>query len=206
MLPENSLIQPPIWSLYLSPDDLDVTFITDYSLGGIGLSDPSEGLEVQIWNMWVTDPGLTTSTVWVSSPNTPPTQLFSRTGITWARFTFDQNMHPTVCFIDNTGSWFYWWDPLIPGVAFTQQPVGVTRVSCSLDDKRSLETRLGTSDIIMAFILDDNLCYTQERDRYGTIYTLLTNISDLIVNPFVNKVGMNNSYRLQFQVAGQIYQ
>lgn len=208
MIPNKSLIQPPLWSPYLPPDSEwdTLTNTTDVSLGGVGLSDPSQGLEYQDWSGFVTDVGLSTSSVYLTAPNTPDTFIFSEPGLTWMRFTFDQNMHPFICFVGSNRSGYFWWDPLLPGNTITAFPAGITVAACSMDDKRPLQTRLGNNDIIVGYVNNNNLCYRQQRDRYGTEYVLYDNINTLVSNPFVNKVGMDIKNRLQFQVAGQLYQ
>lgn len=205
MIPNKSLIQPPIWEAYKPPVNLPNTFTNCESLGGISLSDPTQGLQYQNWSGTVTDVGLATSSVYLYSDNTPNTFIFSDPGIIWMRFTFDQNMHPFVSFYDGSISKYFWWDPTIPGNTVTSLPAGPTYPACMLDDTRSIETRVGTSDIILGYINNTNLCYRQQRDRYGTEYVLYSGINNLISNPFVNKIGMNNNYRLQFEIGGQLY-
>lgn len=207
MIPNKSLVQPPQLSAYLFPDDLANTFLVDYELGGIGLSDPSQGLEVQEWTLNVLGSGVSTG-IYLSAPNTPSTFILSEPYITFARLAFDQNMHPVITFLCNAGSGYYWWDPSIPGnsVVFFPNTSGITYVACSLDDKRPYQTRVGSSDVIMAYVANNNLCYRQQRDRYGIEYVLYVNINNLIPNPLVNKVGMASNYRLQFEIFGNLYQ
>lgn len=206
MIPNKSLIQPPIWSFFLPPVNLPNTFTSCEALGGIGLSDPSQGLQVQNWSGYVSNVGLTTSSVHLSSNNTPDTIIFSSPGIIWMRFTFDQNMHPFVAFYTGTIASYFWWDPTIPGNTITNLPTGPTYPACILDDPRNLQTLLGNNDIILAYINSNNLCYRQQRDRYGVEYTLYSGMNNVINNPFVNKIGMNEGNRLQFEIGGQLYQ
>lgn len=206
MVPNRSLIQPPRWSPYIPPVNLPTSSTTSEALGGIGLSDPTRGLQYQNWSGYVSDVGLSTSSVYLSAPNTVDTFIFSSPGIIWMRFTFDQNMHPFVSFYDGALSRYFWWDPTIPGNTITPLPAGPTYPSCMLDDTRAIETRVGTSDIILGYVNNNNLCYRQQRDRYGIEYVLYSGINNLISNPFVNKIGMNNNYRLQFEIGGQLYQ
>lgn len=206
MIPNKSLVQPPIWSLYEEPVNLPGDSTDSNALGGVGLSDPTQGLQYQNWAGTVTDVGLVTSSVYLSAPNTPSTFIFTYPNIIWMRFTFDQNMHPFVSFYTGATAGYYWWDPTIPGNAIAILPAGITYPTCMLDDPRNLETLTGTSDIILGYINNTNLCYRQQRDRYGTEYVLYSGISNVIANPFVNKIGMNEHYRLQFEVGGQLYQ
>ena len=161
MIPYKSLVQPPRPVGFLYPDNLVSTNLFDHELGGIGLSDPSQGLQVQVWTLEVIGNLLTTA-IQVTSPNTLPTILFSLPNITWARLAFDQNMHPVICYITNAGPGFWWYDPIIPGQTFTSFTSDVQTPCCSMDDKRPLETRLGKNDVIIAYLRTGNLFYRQK--------------------------------------------
>lgn len=209
-IPGQSLTPTLMWSPFLPPEDsvTIVTATTDIKLGGRALSDGSAGLQVQTWTLSVGNVGLSNSSVSVTDSHGNTTLLFNAPGITWARLAFDQNMHPVVTFFGSLGSGYYWWDPTIPGVTTTyfSSSTNITKVCCSMDDNRSRETNLGMSDVIMAYVANNNLCYRQQRDRYTIEYVLYTNITEVIPNAVVWKIGMNSRYRLQMQIAGNLYQ
>lgn len=190
---------------FLYPDNNSTSALEDWQLGGIGLSNASQGLQVQAWNLTVQGTGTNTS-VWLSAPNTPAAQLFALANITWARLAFDQNMHPVVSYVAGGAPGFYWWDPTIPGATFTTLPNTVINPCVTLDDKRAIQTLLGNNDVVMCYINNGNLCYRLQRDRYGTEYVWYSNITSLLVNPFVNKIGMSNNYRLLIELRGALYQ
>lgn len=205
MIPNNSLIQPPQQKEFIYPDNLDITDLLDYELGGIGLSDPSEGLQYQVWTARVR--GVAASTyVTLEAPNYPETTYLTLPNITWVRLAFDQNMHPVICVVYQSGPAFYWYDPTIPGNTLTALPNTAITPCCTMDDKRPLETRLGTNDVIIGYLKSNNLYYVQQRDRYGTEYLLLASVQLLIANPLLVRIGMDVDYRLQFQITGQLYQ
>lgn len=207
MIPNQSLSNPtPIWSPYIPPDD-ELTVITatkDVELGGIGIQDPSQGLEVQTWTLQIIPNGLN-GDFYLSAPNTPPTYLFSRTNATWCRLAFDQNMFPFISYIDINGAGYYWYDPIAHSFAFVTMASDVTYPCCTLDDKRPLATVVGSSDIILTYIRGINLYYRQQRDRYGTEYLLQSNVNLVLPNPSVWSVGMNEGMRLQFLYHGNLY-
>ena len=205
MIPNQSLISPTIIASYFSPDDLANTSLVDYELGGVGLDNSSQGLEYQTWTLNVLGSAAATS-VSLSAPNTPATEIFARPNITWARLSFDQNMSPVIAFIDQGGPTLYWYDSSIPGNTFTLLATGSTYPCCTLDDKRNIQTRLGNNDVIVAYVKNNNLYYVQQRDRYATEYVLYTNLTPLISNAFLNKVGMDTDRRLLFEIGGQLYQ
>lgn len=205
MRPLLSLVQPPILSAYLPPDDITPTALEDWELGGIGLSNGSQGLQVQTWHLLVHGTGPTTS-VWVDAPNTPPTQLFALPNITWARLAFDQNMHPVVSYVAGGQAAFWWWDPTIPGQVFTNLPVTAISPCVTMDDKRMIQIVSGNSDVVLCYINGNNLVFRLQRDRYGTEYVWYTNITSFVSNPYVNRIGMTQGLRLLIEVRGALYQ
>lgn len=205
MRPPVVLIQPPIISPYLYPDNLVATPLEDWELGGIGLSDPSQGLEVQAWHLYVTGSILTTA-VWVTSAATGPIQLFALANITWARLAFDQNMRPVVSYVAGGAPGFWWWDPTIPGTTFTALPSTIINPCVTMDDKRAQQTQLGNNDVVMCYINITNLCYRLQRDRYGVEYVWMTNVNHILANPYVNKIGMGTGLRLIIELYGSLYQ
>lgn len=205
MIPQDTLQIPPMPAVFLVPDgDDSITDIHDLELGGIGISDPSKGLQYQTWTLDVLGSG-TGTYVSLTAPNTAATTIFSSPGITWARLTFDQNMHPFVAFIDQNGAAFFWWDPTIPGNTITRMVAGVSFPCCSMDDKRNVATLVGWNDIILAYVRSQNLYYVQQRDRYATERLLYTNLTTMTPNPTLWKVGMNYDFRLQFSIRGVLY-
>lgn len=205
MIPNNSLSLVVEYSNYLYPDNLSITNTTDYELGGIGLNDTSQGLEVQAWFLQITGTP-TSNNVVISAANWPATTLFSLPSITEVSLAFDQNMNPFIAYVSQGNPFFYWFDATVPGYKHTAMPAGATSPRCTLDDKRPISTLLGTSDIILAYIKNNNLYFMQQRDRYTVEYVLQTNLNTYISNPYLYKVGMNDKYRLQFQINGQLYQ
>lgn len=156
--------------------------------------------------MWVTDPGLTGSSVFVSADNTPATRILQINGIIWARLAFDQNMHPTISYTTGSGSFLYWFDPTVPGNVSLPLPTGVTSPVCLMDDTRTVSTLQNLNDILVMYIHNNNLVYLQQRDRFTVERILCTNVSTYLTNPFVNKFGFGINNRVQIEVGGQLYQ
>jgi hypothetical protein len=198
------LINPVIVGVYIPPDDIEPTDLEDWELGGIGLSDPSQGLEVQSWHLQVLGTGTGTA-VYVDAPNTPATLIFSYPNITWARLAFDQNMRPVISFVAASLPFFYWFDPLLPGNTVTALPTTVQFPCVTMDDKRPLSTTLNQNDVVMCYVNLGNLCYRLQRDRYGTEYVWYAGINTVVSNPFVNRIGMTFGLRLLIEVRGALY-
>lgn len=208
MLPSPYPSDPTIWNPYIPPDDKESYPLDDWQLGGVGLSDPTQGLEYQFWRLQVVVDEAFVGYFWVSAPNTAPVLLFSRPGATWGRLAFDQNMHPTIAFSDNAGACLYWFDPVSGTNTFYYFDVtGTVKQPCiTLDDKRSISTQRGTSDVILTYVKAGDLCYRVQRERFATEHTYVVNVDQLIPNAQSWKVGMNDSYRLQFLLHGNLYQ
>lgn len=205
MIPAVVLIQPAVILPYIPPDDIEPTALVDWELGGVGLSDPSQGLMYQPWQLQVL--GLTVNTaVYVSAPNTPLTLIFSYPNITWARLAFDQNMRPVISFVAGGLPYYYWWDPFIPGNTTAALPTTVIKPCVTMDDKRALSTQTGTNDVVMCYINNGNICYRLQRDRYNVEYVWYTNIVNVLANPIVNRIGMTTGLRLLIELQGSLYQ
>lgn len=205
MMPGNALSPIPIPAGFIYPDNIPVYNTTDYQLGGIGIADASQGLQVQPWFLELSGTP-TNNNVVISATNTQPTILFSAPDITEISLSFDQNMRPAVAYVSQGNPKFWWYDTTIPGYTIINLTDGITNPRCTLDDKRLREINLGLSDIILAYINNGNLCFRQERDRFTVEYVLYANLDTIISNPSLNKIGMNILERLQFQIFGNLYQ
>lgn len=202
-MPGNSLSPNLMFSPFQYPDNIPVYNITDYQMGGIGIADASQGLQVQPWFLELSGTAISNNVV-ISAPNTQPIILFSAPNITEVSLAFDQNMRPAVAYVSQGNPYFRWYDTTIPGYTTIALAAGITNPRCTLDDKRLREIDLGFSDIILAYIKSNGLYFRQERDRF-TVEYFLTSLS-YIPSPTLNKIGMNSINRLQFQIFGNLYQ
>lgn len=188
MLPDGVLSTVSQPASFLSPRDAPPVPLVDYELGGIGLSDPSQGLMVKSWRMrWEEGQFI------LDALATAPQNVLVRDGVTEFSFTFDQNMKLFITFVDATGPHYYWYDATVGDYRIVALGSGVITPKCSLDDKRV--NQLSRSDIILAYIKDGNLYYRQQRDRFDTEYLLAE-----LVGGYLRRVGMNNIWRFQFDI------
>lgn len=178
------------------PNPLGV--ITDMEEGGIGISNPSQGLLIQPWTCTVDS--TVAGNVYISAPNTPATLILTVPGITQVSLTFDQNMHPFLAYTQNGVAKFYWFDPTIPGFTITTLEAGATTPRASLDDKRAFAINGGGTDILLFYVVGNNLLMRQQRDRYGIIYVMATNLNLTHLGNTVFQVGMNTVMRFQVQM------
>jgi len=193
MMPQNVLSTSPEPASFLPPDDQTTSPTFDYELGGIALQDSSQGLQVQTWTFTL---DTSTGTVSVSAPSLgSPVVLFTQAGTTEISGTFDQNMNPCVSFVQGGVMKLWWYDPVAHAQTFLSFSGSYTNPRVAMDDKRGLETLLGTNDIILAYVNAGNLCTRMQRDRWTIEYIL----GAVPIGFGLTKIGMNRGNRLQFQ-------
>lgn len=193
MIPGNRLSTTPVFSEFVTPDNIDrPSMLVDYELGGRALNDPSEGLEV---HTWVAEYNPTTGDVSIQAPGIPGVTLFTALGISDLSLAFDQNMRPFVVFTQSSRAKFFWFDTVLGETLITELPVDARSPQCTMDDKREMQTSQGANDIIVAYLRGTALYYRQQRDRFEVEYMLTASIpgTQLI------RVGMNRGRRLQFE-------
>ncbi len=207
MMPNNALSTTVMFAPFLAPDDIPADPTIDYEMGGIGLSDADQGLLIQVWTATlVGTPGDFGTSVWISAPNTPSTQLFAYDGISEISLAFDQNMHPCIAFMAAGRARIWWYNATIPGYEFVLLADGAKSPKATLDDKRPLATLTASSDIIVAYIYAGDLMMVIQRERFLTPHTLMVNVDQVVINPSVNKIAMTKNNRVQILIAGNLYQ
>jgi len=194
-IPENRLSSLHITDFYIAPDDRETFALLDYEQGGIGLNDPSQGLNIIPWTLRYFP---ATGDMVIESETTAPTILFTRSGITEISLAWDQNMNPFVAFVENGDAKFWWYDSEIATTVFTNLPANSLTPRCCLDDKRQSLT--GDSDIILCYVLNGDLKMRMQRDRYEVQYTLQSPFlhPQFDLPAVIKKVGMNKKNRLQW--------
>lgn len=183
---------------WIEPDDRENYPLIDYESGPIALNDPSEGQFYQAWTLrYFPDSGDMT----LEAPNTPRTVQFNRPNINRISLAFDQNGNPFVAFVENGTDAMYWWyDPVPASTVFAALPANSLTPVCTQDDKRSNMAATGISDIILCYVLNGNLYFRQERDRFTVQYPLQSPFLHPVYElpAVLKRVGMNKSGRLQW--------
>ena len=203
MLPNGNVFSTPsIPAAFLPPRDVpNTSLLVDSEEGGIGLNNPSEGMQYQAWSCNVDSSG----NIYLSAPNTPPTIVLTVPGISQVSFTFDQNMNPFIAYTQNGVAKFYWYDVAIPGFTTTTLEAGAATPRASLDDKRAFQINAGVTDILLFYVVGNNLYMRQQRDRYGIVYLMASNLQLQYLGNTVFQVGMNVGMRFQVQMHGAFY-
>lgn len=193
MLPDNVASSKAIFANFLDPQKGPRDFLVAYEMGGVALSDPSQGLLAKLWTLKVIlleD----VQYVQVSAAGVPPTTLFtSIEGITEADLAFDQNMKPVVAYVEAGKAKLRWYDATIPGISTLILPTGSSSPRCTLDDKRPNQTT--KSDVLVFYMRGGNVCRVQQRDRYAIEVVLGT----LGPDAYLVSVGMNSKWRVQWR-------
>lgn len=192
MLPLNTASSVDVAGDLTFPDDQVVSPLQDYELGGVAIGDPSRGLTFQPWRSHVDSLGR----VRLQPMNAAPTIVHTEPGITELSFAFDQNMRPALGYVVAGLVRLRWYDSTVSNYVITDFP-GLRSPRLSLDEKRPMLFG-AISDVIFAYIRDSDLCYRQQRDRYLTEYVLRGGVMS---NQRIVSMGMNNSQRLQIEVA-----
>lgn len=192
MLPDDALVELDSAS-FLPPRNKPQTATKCWELGGIALSDTSEPMQYN-WYGYVQG-----KAIYLQRSGTEPVAVLGFAGdVTEMSFTFDQNMRPTIAYVENGVAKLYWYDSSAAKNVLTLYPA-ITNPRLSLDDKRKFN--IGNSDIIFAYVTDYNrLCYRLQRERYGIEHVLLTDTTKLSGDPLkLSIIGMSTSNRFLFE-------
>lgn len=185
MIPSNTLSSIPVYGNFLGARALSVSNVLDFEDGGIAINDPSKGLLYQRWSARIFG-----RSILLSSGNTKEFEVFSGGGISEISLTFDQNMRPIIAYVQDGMTRLRWFDTSLPGFAITDFP-GAISPRVSLDDKS--KHGIANSDIIFAYVKDNNLYYRQQRDRY-----LIERLLMAGANKRLLKIGMGTNNRFLF--------
>lgn len=188
MIPEERLSSNPVYAQFLGARSGAISRTLDREDGPRYLQNTNWGLFYQIWEARLSAIG-----VLMHSVTYDEFTAYESTNLTEVSFSFDQNGRYAVVMMYRGRTILYWYDPLAEDYATLDLGLGLTSPKLSLDDKR--ETQTDTSDIILGYFRDQNLCYRQQRDRFLIERILKTN-----VNGRLKKIGMTRNLRFQFMV------
>ncbi len=188
MLPDNELSGSVVYAPFIGGRAKSIAKDVDYTSGGIAISDPSEGLDYQIWKAYLQD-----DNVILSSATQHEFIAYTGANITEISFAFDSNMNFTLAFVQNGEAKLHWYDSSSGGMVTTSFGSDYLSPKTTLDDKRDLQSSI--RDVIFSYVKNNNLYFRMQRDRYEVEYLLKEGGINRI-----KKIGMNNKLRLQFLV------
>lgn len=212
MIPNGALSSSPAPGGILSPDDLfryRCPWI-DYERGGAAIGDTSQGFDVYTWRLTYNtgDPasnllgcrslsqlnsyqGLILDVLDATVIN--PIPLFPTGDVTEVSLAFDQNMRPTIAYVEGGAASLYWYDTAAERQVTTPLGYSVQFPRVALDDKR--QTQSGTSDVVLVYLWGGQLCFRAQRDRFKEQYVLKrTNATS------IGRVGMGDNWRFHIEL------
>lgn len=173
---------------FLSPRDKDFSKTTSWDSGGVGVSDPSEGLFSYSWRASTDGYSIT-----LKREGENPVVIYEGEDISELDFTFDQNMKICLCFVSSGTSVLRWYDTSIDD--YTNTPFeGIRNPRVSLDDKRNFN--IVNSDIIFAYLKGNDLCFRMQQERYSVERVLET----VPLESELLKIGMSKDNRFRFSL------
>lgn len=194
MLPNDTLVELDKAS-FLPPRNKSQKPTASWELGGVALSNTSEPMQYN-WYGYVQ-----AKAIYLQRSGTEPVTVLGFAGdVTEMSFTFDQNMRPTIAYVEDAVAKLYWYDSSAAKNVLTLYPT-ITNPRLSLDDKRNFN--IGNSDIIFAYVTDYNrLCYRLQRERYGIEHVLLTDDKSTMMKPLeLITIGMSTENRFLFETS-----
>lgn len=193
MMPDNELSTEPVRASYVGARALSVTKTVDYEDGGKDIQDVSEGLLYQRWRARLFRAGTVDSYVMLDAPTVSEFIALEQMNMTEVSFSFDQSMRPAIAFVQEGVAKLWWYDSAIPGMTITEIGEGIITPRITYDDKRRLGSmEYSISDLVLGYVLENNLYIRIQRDRFTIPYLLAEGVSPLI------KIGFSRELRLQF--------
>lgn len=193
---DGELVTRSITGRFLAPRDHLPEPFEFYERGGIGIQDPTLGLDLYDWRFRI---DAETGEVFVGVPDTvAETFVYTIEPLpVQCAGSFDTNMNIVLAWVDTEGDAFLrWWDPVIPDYRNIELPAGVRDVRCALDDVRDSQALTGVTDTIVAYMVSGRLCYRQLRDRFETEIELADDLEEYRLV----QIGMNRMWRFQFML------
>jgi hypothetical protein len=189
-LPLNALSTLAAPASFLWPDSIiRASLLEDWEMGGVALSDPTQGLMVQTWRAFMDG-----DTVMVEGETVAAAPLFTLAGLSEITLAFNQNMDPLIAYVENGSAKLWWYDPVPEDYAVFNLPADALSPRLTLDDKR--DGASGFNDALLFYIRSSNLCYRQQRERF-TVERTLASVPGGSTR--IRRCGMSAGLRLQIE-------
>lgn len=168
-----------------------------YELGGVGFSDPSEPFKYK-WKAYVEG-----KRIMAQREGLEPQKVMDVEGrVNEVSLTFDQNMRPTLAYVEEGVSKLYWYDTAIQDMRVSIFDVKNPRIS--LDDTRKFN--IADSDIIFGYVSKDNeVKYRLQRERFSIEHDLEFDKGGFEGGLVLNDIGMGVDNRFVFSIGFKQY-
>lgn len=172
---------------FLYPRSKEYKLTESYERGGIELYNPKYGLQDYIWKAWIEN-----DTVFIKRDDLDNAVEFLKDkNISEIDLSFDQNMNPHIAYVADNIPKLYFYDTA-QAVYVTMSFDNIKNPKISLDDKRDFS--ISQSNIVFAYMRDNNLYIRLQRDRFGVEY-LLKSFDD---DTTLYRIGMGVNNRFLF--------
>lgn len=194
-LPGNTFFDGGEGSAFLAPDNFSSKIQTvDRELGGIAISDPSQGLQYQEWECSWLFSDSTISVYPVGS--TTKTPIIVVPNVTKVSFAFDANMRPSVAYTSNNISYFRWFDTVSND--YTTSTFAGARDMCVTHDIKTQElVQSNVTDVLLFYLIGNGVFYRRQRDRYTIEYKIATLSNDKAI---LRNAGLAANNRVQLKL------
>ncbi|AMD43393.1 hypothetical protein ZC03_006 [Pseudomonas phage ZC03] len=206
MIPENRLSTEPVPGRLIHDLGVETSPVLDYKPGGIAIQDPTKGLDYQIWRGRVFSPNTDQSRIVIDGRFSPEYEILQYPYICEFNFSFDFNMRPLAVFLANEilevggkevpvqNCYMYWFDNTLGDFDLIFLGSVIRTPKLLIDDPRMEESNFySLSDVCLFYWNNGNLYVRYLRDRFTEEHLLKRNV------PYIQRVGMNEYYRLQFE-------
>lgn len=195
MLPDNKLSLYPVEAPFMAGTVATNPFSKiDYELGAAALNSPVGGLYYQLWTATINE----YNRVVLTSENDQYEILIEvPEKVKKLTFAFDQNMRHVIAYEKDDTTYLYWYDTISAEYVTSTFP-NVISPALGLDERR--QDYILKSDVVFAYVFNNNLCCRLQRDRYQVEYILQE-----AFNGYVIAIGTSDQYRLQMSVMYNTY-
>lgn len=155
---------------FLRPDERareENGLLVDHEYGGAAIQDPSQGLLVKVWKLWVEGEDVRIApAATLGAAQT----LFSAPDIAEVTLAFDNNMMPVVAYMQDGELKLRWFDlsRTPPAYVIDNLGPGIATPYLTFDDKRP--QFIGESDVMLFYVRDRKVWVRLLRDRWLTEY------------------------------------
>lgn len=189
MFPSNELSTTSVSAAFNTPVRRNP--LRDYEWGGVDIQDVSLGL---LYKVWVSEYDGTNISITNGEVHRT---LLSVSDVDHISFAFDQNMQPCVAYTSLGSTKFWYFDNIASQYITLDYGAGPEYPQVSLDGNR--KDQLGSSDVILSYILNDKLYYRLQRERYLQEHFLLDT-----PNMKLMQIGMAKNLRFRWRYVHKI--